>query len=191
MTLITKSRSRSSCRRAGVVQFRRSFGDRLRQRERAAAVLAGHARRAARRRRPRRSRPARASAAPRSTTATSPPSIDGIGAVALARSRQHFDLLRRVVDRQVRRRLEEADLAHPVAADPAGRQVGDAAVGEPEPRVGDVDAAGQHRHADRFDRLDLGRRPATARRRDRESSGRTRRRCRGCARETCRADALR
>ena len=39
----------------------------------------------------------------------------------------------------------------------------------------------QHRHADRLDRLDLGRARATARRRGRESSGRRRRRCRGCA----------
>ena len=52
-----------------------------------------------------------------------------------------LDLLRGVVDRHVRRRLEEADLPHAIAADAAGRQVGDAAVGEPQPRVGDVDAA--------------------------------------------------
>ena len=48
-------------------------------------------------------------------------------------------------------RLEEADLADLVAADPAGREVGDAAVGEAQPDVGDVDARRQHRHADRLD----------------------------------------
>ena len=67
----------------------------------------------------------------------------------------HLDLLRRVVDRQVGVGLEEADLPDAVAADPARREVGDAAVLEPQPRVGDVDAPGQHRHADRLDRRDL------------------------------------
>ena len=48
--------------------------------------------------------------------------------------------------------LEEPDLAHAVAADPAGGDVGDAAGREPQPRVGDVELRRQHRHADRLDR---------------------------------------
>ncbi len=153
--------------------------------------------------RPRRSRPA----ARRDTTAStksassrlSGSSLDDLDVAAVDRWQAavvlqelpalHF--LGRIVDRQVGRRLEEADPAHAVATDPAGRQVRDAAVREPQARVRDVDPSREDRHADGLDRLDLGLRRATARRRGRESSGRTRRRCRGCARERCPGDALR
>ena len=49
----------------------------------------------------------------------------------------------------------------------------------------------QHRHADRLDRRHLGCRSPRAARRGRGSSGRRRRRCRGCARGSCRAGAPR
>ena len=78
----------------------------------------------------------------------------GRAAVHLAQP-PHFEFTARVVHRDVRGGLDEAHLADAVAADPAGRQVGDAAAGELQPGVGDVDAAGQHRHADGFDADDL------------------------------------
>ena len=107
--------------------------------------------RAGRRRRPpaarprvadgaRRNPPARAAAARRAATGSWPPWIAGRCAVA-AHQPPAFDLLRGVVDRDVRVRLEEPDLAHAVAADAAGRHVGDAAGREPQPRVGDVELA--------------------------------------------------
>ena len=97
----------------------------------------------------------------------------------------HLDFLRAVVDRHVRVALEEPDLPHAVAADAAGREVGDAAGREPQPRVRDVDPAVSTGTPTASMRRDLASRPSTARGRGRGSSGRTRRRCRGCARGTC------
>src|SRR6185295_12969878 len=68
----------------------------------------------------------------------------------------HVQLLRRVVDRQIRFGLKEPDLPDAVAGDAARGQVGDAAVRKPQPRVGDVDASGEHGYADGFDGVDVG-----------------------------------
>ena len=59
------------------------------------------------------------------------------------------------VDREVAVGLEEAHLAHRRRRDAAGGEVRQAAAREVEPRVGDVDLAGEHRHADRVDALGL------------------------------------
>ena len=57
-----------------------------------------------------------------------------------------------VVDRDVGVGLEDAQLALALQRDAARRDVGDAAVGEAQARVGDVDRRRQHRDADRLDR---------------------------------------
>src|SRR5262245_36774033 len=67
-----------------------------------------------------------------------------------------LDLLCGVVDRHVRRGLEEADLADPIAADTAGGEIRDAAVREAEPHVGDVDPRRNHRDAHRLERRHVG-----------------------------------
>ena len=87
------------------------------------------------------------------STGTSPPSIAGAG-LPLDEP-PYLQLLRRVVDRDVGLRLEEADLPHALAADAARGQVRDAAVAELEACVRNVDATRQHGHADRLDGLDL------------------------------------
>ena len=110
--------------------------DRVREAERAPAILAGHRR-----------------------WTTGCDSIDEVGQLELERfliddlditavdrrrtagTRQQLPALHflgRIVDREIGRRLEEADPAHAVTADAAGGQVRDAAVGEPQPRIGDV-----------------------------------------------------
>ena len=86
------------------------------------------------------------------------PALDGRPLPVAAHQPPAFDFLRRVVDRDVGVGLEEPDLPHALLADPAGRDVGDAAGREPQPRVRDVVPRRQHRHADRFDRC----RPPTA-----------------------------
>src|SRR6266545_3338843 len=67
-----------------------------------------------------------------------------------------LDFLLRIVDRHVRVRLEEADLADALLADPARGHVRDAAGRESQPGVRDVVLVGQHRHAHRFYRDRLG-----------------------------------
>ena len=64
----------------------------------------------------------------------------------------HLELLRRVVDRDVRVGLEQPDLPDTIAADAARRQIRDAAGRKPQPDVRDVDARRQHRHTDSVDR---------------------------------------
>ena len=59
-----------------------------------------------------------------------------------------------VIEREIGVVLEDADLAHLLEADAAGRDVGHAAVFETDARVGDVLALAQHGGADRIDRLD-------------------------------------
>ena len=54
------------------------------------------------------------------------------------------------VDREVGVGLEDAQLALALERDPAGGHVGDAAVGEAQARVGDVDGRREHRDADRL-----------------------------------------
>ena len=61
-----------------------------------------------------------------------------------------------VVDRDVGVGLEEADLALALQRHAAGGDVGDAAVGEAQARVGDVDGLRQHRDADGLDALHVG-----------------------------------
>src|SRR5256885_306452 len=56
------------------------------------------------------------------------------------------------VDRQVGAALEEAELALALHGDAARGHVGDAAVGEAEPRIRDVDRGGEDRDAHRLDR---------------------------------------
>ena len=87
--------------------------------------------------------------------------------------------------------LEEPDLAHAIAADAAGGEVGDAAAREPQARVGDVDRGVSTGTPTASMADDLVADDRRAARSSRGSSGRRRRRCRGCARGTCPADALR
>ena len=65
-----------------------------------------------------------------------------------------------VVDRDVGVGLEDAQLALAFQRHPARRHVGDAAVGEPQARVRDVDRRREDRHADALDRHDVGRHEA-------------------------------
>ena len=58
-----------------------------------------------------------------------------------------------IIEREIGVLLEDANLAHPLRADPARGDVGDAAVLETQPRIGDVFAPAQDRHADGIDRL--------------------------------------
>ncbi len=58
------------------------------------------------------------------------------------------------IDRDVGVRLEDAELALALERHAAGGDVGDAAVGEAQARVGDVDVLREHRDADRLDALD-------------------------------------
>ena len=61
-----------------------------------------------------------------------------------------ISLLHAVIERDVARigrAAEHADLAHPLRADAAGGEVGDTAVGETQPRVGDVLALAQNGNA--------------------------------------------
>ena len=89
-------------------------------------------------------------------TASLPPSIFGRPA-GCGDQLTHLDFVRARVDRHVALALEEADLPNLIPADAARREVGDAAVLEPQPRVGDVHPRRQHRHADGLDALDLAR----------------------------------
>ena len=148
--------------------------------------LAGHAGSAALAHRGRRNPPARGAAARRCGTSSLPPSMTGRGRGGLAPHQAiHLDFLRGVVDRHVRIALEEAGLAHALAADAAGRQVGDAA----RTRTASArwrcrsSASARSRRPLRSPPPPIPPRPAADR--GRGSSGRRSRRCRGCARETC------
>ena len=131
------------------------------------------------------------SAARRSRTSSLPPSMIGRGPACCAPAATPRASCAAKSIETYESRLKEPDLAHPLAADAAGREVGDAARREPHARVGDVDLRREHVHADRLDRRDLRLARSSGAGRGRGSSGRRRRRCRGCARETCRAGAPR
>src|SRR5207247_992292 len=152
---ITKARKRTlwsfvlSCLRGGV----HCIGDLLRQRQRPPAVLARHRRRAAGDDR----------VDEISELAFQRLLIDDLelaalnrreGAVVLDQTPQ-LDFLGGVIDRQLGGWWKEADPAHAVAADPARREVRNAAVRKAQARVGDVDAPGQHGDTDSIDRFDL------------------------------------
>src|SRR5262245_61980244 len=64
---------------------------------------------------------------------------------------ERHQLLFGVIERIIFVRLKDAQLAQPFAGDAAGGDVGDAAVGEFEPGVGQVDLRRQYRDADRLD----------------------------------------
>src|SRR5262249_534060 len=122
------------------------IGNLLRQRQGAAPLLAGHERRALALHRVdevHELAPERLLAGHRELAA-----LDGRHGTIPFHQLPDLDLLRRVVDRQIRRRLKEPDLADAVAADAAGRHVGDAAVREPDARVRDVDARRDDGNAD-------------------------------------------
>ena len=65
----------------------------------------------------------------------------------------HFAALILIIEREIGVLLEDADLPHLLGADPAGGDVRHAAILETEPRIRDVFAAAQDRHADGVDRL--------------------------------------
>ena len=123
----------------------------VRDLERAEPVPAGHGRRLARRARRGRRRRSRSRArrprAPRAARSVS----DGCPSSPGSR-RQMRTCRSLVVDREVGVGLEDAELPLALERDAARRHVGDAAVREAEPRVGDVDRRREHRDADRLDR---------------------------------------
>jgi len=70
--------------------------------------------------------------------------------LAVARDAIDESFLHAVIERDVAgigRAAEDADLAHPLRADAAGGEIGDAAVGKPQSHVGDVLALAQHGNA--------------------------------------------
>src|ERR1017187_5172912 len=73
--------------------------------------------------------------------------------LAVAGDAMNKSFLQAVIERDVAgigRAAVDADLAHPLRADAAGIEVGDAAVGEAQAHVGDVLALAQHRNAHAF-----------------------------------------
>ena len=76
--------------------------------------------------------------------------------LALAGDAEDGQVLPRIIERQVLVGLEEAEFAHAFGGDAAGGEVGDAAVGELQADISDIDLAGKDGNAGGADLFGLG-----------------------------------